>query len=76
MAATAIAPYLLGMTTALYGAAAILLNAVFLVLAFVVWRNPATEPSGMKSEKQLFTYSILYLFLLFALFAADRIMMS
>ena len=76
MAATAIAPYLLGMTTALYGAAAILLNAVFLVLAFVVWRNPATEPSGMKPEKQLFTYSILYLFLLFALFAADRMLMS
>jgi heme o synthase len=76
MAATAIAPYLLGMTSAFYGAAAILLNLVFLVLAFVVWRNPATDPSGMKPEKQLFAFSILYLFLLFALFAADRMLMS
>jgi heme o synthase len=75
MAAAAIAPYLLGMTSWLYGAAAVILSAVFLVLAFAVWRNPATEASAMKPEKQLFSYSILYLFLLFALFAADRMLM-
>ena len=75
MAAAAIAPYLLGMTSSLYGAAAIALNIVFLVLAFAVWRNPASEVSAMKPEKRLFAYSILYLFLLFAMFAADRMLM-
>ena len=75
MAAAAIAPYLLGMTSSLYGAAAIALNFVFLVLAFAVWRNPASEVSAMKPEKRLFAYSILYLFLLFAMFAADRMLM-
>ena len=75
MAAAAIAPYLLGMTSSLYGAAAIALNFVFLVLAFAVWRNPASEVSAMKPEKRLFAYSILYLFLLFAVFAADRMLM-
>ena len=75
MAAAAIAPYLLGMTSSLYGAAAIALNIVFLVLAFAVWRNSASEVSAMKPEKRLFAYSILYLFLLFAVFAADRMLM-
>ena len=75
MAAAAVAPYLLGMTSWLYGLAAVILNGVFLVLAFGVWRNPATEVSAMKPEKRLFSYSILYLFLLFALFAADRMLM-
>ena len=75
MAAAAIAPYFLGMTSWLYGAAAISLNIVFLVLAFAVWRNPASEVSAMKPEKRLFAYSILYLFLLFAVFAADRMLM-
>ena len=75
MAAAAIAPYLLGMTSSLYGAAAISLNIVFLALAFAVWRNPASEVSAMKPEKRLFAYSILYLFLLFAVFAADRMLM-
>ena len=75
MAAAAIAPYFLGMTSWLYGAAAISLNIVFLALAFAVWRNPASEVSAMKPEKRLFAYSILYLFLLFAVFAADRMLM-
>ena len=76
MAAAAFAPYALGMTSWVYGAAAAVLSAAFLVLAFAVWRNPATEASAMKPEKRLFGYSILYLFLLFAIFAADRMLMS
>ena len=76
MAAAAVAPYALGMTSWVYGAAAAVLSAAFLVLAFAVWRNPATEASAMKPEKRLFGYSILYLFLLFAIFAADRMLMS
>ncbi len=75
MAAAAIAPYALGMSSWVYGAAAVLLNAVFLALAFAVWRNEATDAVDMKSEKRLFSYSILYLFLLFAIFAGDRMLM-
>ena len=63
------------MSSWVYGAAAVLLNAVFLVLAFAVWRNEATDAVDMKSEKRLFSYSILYLFLLFAIFAGDRMLM-
>ena len=75
MAAAAIAPYLLGMTSWAYGSAAAVLSAAFLVLAFTVWRNEATDAVEMKPEKRLFSYSILYLFLLFAIFAGDRMLM-
>lgn len=76
MAVVAIAPFALGETSWLYGGAAIALNLLFLALAFKVWRNPASEAAAMKPEKRLFAYSILYLFLLFALFAIDRLLMS
>jgi heme o synthase len=72
MAAAAIMPYALGETSWIYGAAAVGLNIVFLVLAFAVFRNQSDDIDEMKPEKRLFAYSILYLFALFALFAADR----
>ncbi len=75
MAAAAIAPYALGMTSWVYGTAAALLSIIFLVFAFAVWRNEATEARQMAPEKRLFSYSILYLFLLFAIFAGDRMLM-
>ena len=75
MAAAAIAPYFLGMSSWIYGVAAVALNAIFIVFAFAVWRNKASDATGMKPEKRLFGYSILYLFLLFAIFAADRILL-
>jgi heme o synthase len=75
MAAAAIAPFTLGETGWLYGYTAIALNALFLVFAFTVWRNQALTADNMAPEKRLFAYSILYLFLLFALFAADRILL-
>ncbi len=74
MAAAAIAPFALGQAGWLYGISAIVLNLLFLGLAFNVWRNQATEASAMKPEKKLFAFSILYLFLLFGLFAFDRMM--
>ena len=76
MAAVAIAPFLLGESGWLYGVTAALLNLVFLALACKVWRNEANEAKDMKPEKQLFAFSILYLFLLFALFAFDRILFA
>ncbi len=76
MAAAALAPVALGESGWLYGTTAVALNFVFLGLAFAVWRNTTVEASEMKPEKRLFAFSILYLFLLFALFAADRMLMS
>jgi protoheme IX farnesyltransferase len=35
-------------------------------------RQPATEPSGMKPEKRLFAFSILYLFAIFGALVLDR----
>ena len=72
MVAAAIAPWAMGLTGWIYGAASIALNAAFLVLALAVLFNPATEPAGMKPEKRLFAYSILYLFGLFGALVADR----
>ena len=72
MAATAILPFVLAETGWVYGIASVLLNLVFLVLAYRVWKNDATDAAAMKPEKQLFAFSILYLFLLFAIFAFDR----
>src|SRR5215213_5336530 len=67
MAAVAVAPWPLGLAGALYGSAAAALS-----LAVRVLLNRGTEPKGMKPEKRLFAFSILYLFLLFGALVADR----
>ena len=72
MAASAVAPWLLGYTGALYGWTAAVLSALFLLLAARVGRRVAVPGDGMKPEKQLFKFSILYLFILFAALVADR----
>ena len=72
MIAAAVAPWALGLTGWVYGAASIALNAVFLALAFAVFANKATEPKAMGPEKRLFAFSILYLFGLFAALVVDR----
>jgi protoheme IX farnesyltransferase len=72
MIVAAIAPWVLGLTGWVYGAASIALNAAFLVLAIGVLANKATEPKQMGPEKRLFTFSILYLFGLFAALVIDR----
>lgn len=76
MAAAAILPFALAETGWVYGVASIILNIVFLALAFRVWKNQAMDAAQMKPEKQLFAFSILYLFLLFALFAFDRMLIA
>jgi heme o synthase len=74
MVAAAIAPWALGYTGWIYGATAILLNAVFLGLSVAVSLNKATEPAQMGPEKRLFAFSILYLFVLFGALVADRML--
>jgi protoheme IX farnesyltransferase len=72
MIAAAVAPWAMGLTGWIYGIASIALNAVFLILAFAVLANKATEPKAMGPEKRLFAFSILYLFALFAALVVDR----
>lgn len=72
MVAAAIAPWPLGLAGAIYGITALVLNAIFFALAVAVNLNSATEPAGMKPERRLFAFSILYLFVLFAAVVADR----
>jgi heme o synthase len=76
MAAAVLAPWVLGLTSVIYGYAAVALTGIFVALALTVWRNEATDAAAMKPEKRLFAYSIVYLFLLFALLALDRMMVS
>ncbi|HEY7809379.1 MAG TPA: heme o synthase [Allosphingosinicella sp.] len=72
MAIAAVAPWPLGLTGAIYGIAAAALSLVFLVLSLQVLANRATEPEGMKPEKRLFAYSILYLFAVFGALVLDQ----
>ncbi|MEO8557483.1 MAG: heme o synthase [Rhodospirillales bacterium] len=66
----ALAPTFLGVVGWLYGAAAAVLSLVFVGCAVRVLRS-----ADMKPAKQMFGFSILYLFLLFALMVADRVVL-
>ena len=72
LAVSAVAPYALGLTGLVYGISAAVLSAIFILLSAIVLANKAQEPSGMKPERRLFAFSILYLFALFALLVVDR----
>lgn len=62
-----LSPWALGLAGPLYGGATAVLGAFFLVLAFRIWRG-----TGDRAAKHMFAYSILYLFLLFALLLAEH----
>ncbi|HEV7659778.1 MAG TPA: heme o synthase [Allosphingosinicella sp.] len=72
MTAAALAPWALGLAGPVYGVAAALLSAFFLLLAVRVLASRAVEPAAMKAEKSLFAFSILYLFASFGALVADR----
>ena len=66
-------PWFIGGTGMVYGIAAAALSAVFLALALRVGlRRREGEADPMKPEKQLFAWSVIYLFALFAALVADR----
>jgi protoheme IX farnesyltransferase len=71
MAAAAVAPWPLGLTGWIYGAAAAALGLGFVGLASAVARNSATDPRQMGPEKRLFAFSVLYLFAIFAALVID-----
>jgi protoheme IX farnesyltransferase len=63
-----LAPYWLGVAGLFYVAGAVVLGLLLLAGAVAVWRD-----SGETAAKRLFGYSIVYLFLLFALLIIDRV---
>jgi heme o synthase len=63
----ALAPTLLGVSGWLYGGAALGLSGLFTACAVRVLRDP-----GERAARQMFGFSILYLFALFAVMALDR----
>ena len=63
-----VAPTLLGAVGWFYGAAALALSGLFVLAALRVLVS-----SGHRAARQMFAYSILYLFVLFAMMLADRL---
>ena len=61
-------PWMLHLAGAVYGIGTAALGAVFLGLAVLVWFD-----DGERFARRLFGFSILYLFLLFALLVVDRV---
>ena len=70
-------PFWLELTGWLYGASALLLSGLFVILALrvAVFRGDAAD-KDMRPEKRLFAYSVLYLFALFAALVADRFLIG
>jgi protoheme IX farnesyltransferase len=66
-----LAPWALDLAGAVYGIGAAMLGAAFLALAVAVWRSESDGPA-----RRMFGFSILYLFLLFALLVADRLILG
>jgi len=81
-------PVITGLGGRVYGATACVLGLMFLVLAFKVWRSRAGEVAtaadeaslyavtrGDRAARNLFAFSILYLFALFGALLADHLRM-
>ncbi|AKM07454.1 heme o synthase [Pelagerythrobacter marensis] len=68
----ALAPWLIGGTGLIYGAAAAVLTVLFVLLSLPVAFRESQADDRMRPEKRLFGYSVLYLFALFAALVADR----
>ncbi|MEE4289953.1 MAG: heme o synthase [Erythrobacter sp.] len=76
LAPIAVAPWVIGGTSWVYGTTALALSALFVALALPVARRDAVMGEGdpMAEEKRLFKFSIVYLFVLFAALVADRVL--
>ncbi|MBB4857362.1 protoheme IX farnesyltransferase [Novosphingobium chloroacetimidivorans] len=67
-----ILPWWIGGAGAIYGVSATVLSLGFLALSVRVGLREQTADDTMKPEKQLFGYSVIYLFALFAALVVDR----
>jgi protoheme IX farnesyltransferase len=63
------APWFLGYASVVYGIVAVAAGAAIVALAFRL----RAEQSGYAASKRMFAFSILYLFLLFAMLLVDRV---
>jgi protoheme IX farnesyltransferase len=68
-------PWTMGFAGALYGTVAAVLGALFLAGAVQVWRT-RVEPAAGAWAMRLFSYSILYLFLLFGALLVEHVLGS
>jgi protoheme IX farnesyltransferase len=68
LAPLGVTPWLLGYAGPTYGVAALLVGGVMIAMALRV----RAERTGHTASKQMFAFSILYLFLLFAMLLVDR----
>src|SRR3546814_6773862 len=68
LAPLGVAPALLGFAGPGFGVAAAVLGLLFILAAYRVWRG---DDSDHKPAKQLFGYSILYLFALYGALLVD-----
>jgi len=64
-------PAIIGLGGTLYAAAASVLGALFVVLALACYREREGEKAA-RAAKDLFAYSVLYLFLLFAVLLVEQ----
>jgi heme o synthase len=71
LAPLGVLPFLLGFGSSLYGAISAVLGALFVGLALRVYRRRRGE-AAETAAKQLFAFSILYLFLLLAVIVAEH----
>jgi protoheme IX farnesyltransferase len=71
LAAAGLLPTLIGMASVLYGVIAGVLGAIFVALAWRVYRM-ADDDGFMRPARQLFAYSLLYLLLIFLVLLAER----
>lgn len=69
-----LAPWLLGLTGAIYGGVAVALSVAFAVAAWPVATRRTGVDDTMRPEKRLFGLSIAYLFVLFAAVALDAVL--
>jgi len=69
LAPLGVTPWLLGYAGLLYGVTALATGAVMLALAWQVYRERSPDD---RASKHLFAFSILYLFLLFAVLLVER----
>lgn len=68
----AVAPYFIGLGGVAYAAVSVVLGLIFLYLAFKVWRVREGREADY-AAKQLFGFSVLYLFLLFAVLLGEHL---
>ena len=73
LAPLGLTPWFMGFASPAYGAVALALGALMVLLAVRVYHF-RTPPKADRCAGQLFAFSILYLFLLFASLAAERLL--